>query len=57
MNKFWQQILVGYMNDSIQLDAKLKTFDDALACDNFQILPNNMPYVTTILPNNAKLFD
>ena len=57
MNKFWQQILVGYMNDSIKLDAKLKTFDDVLACDNFQILPNNMPYVTTILPNNAKLFD
>ena len=31
----------------------LKTFDDVLACDNFLILPNNMLFVITTVPNNA----
>ena len=53
MNEFWQHIQVGYMNDFIKLEAKLKTFDDVLACDNFLILPNNMLFVITTVPNNA----
>ena len=53
MNEFWQHIQVGYMNDFIKLEAKLKTFDDVLACDNFLILPNNMLFVITTVPNNV----